>query len=245
MKKVFLTTLLVMCIANVAFAGQWIQNGDAWLYQEDDESFVTNQQKKIDGNYYYFDENGCLLTGYQAIEKDFYIFNSDGTPKTEPIVYDGVTYNVTSRGKIRNINAAIFEKLKDNEFITSTGELAGDLAYAKKLVDTYPISKKALRIIMESKGITIDKIDYVVANTNINWINQATKCATKFLEYRDYDKETLYAILLLEGFTAEEANSGANISLKEKNDSTNSENEINQDVAKYIEEMKALSALIS
>lgn len=244
MKKMFLATAIAVLMANVSFAGEWIQNGDAWMYQDDDGSFVTGEQKRIDGKFYYFDESGCLLTGYQVIGADFYVFNNDGTPKTEPIVYDGVTYNVNARGKISNMNAALFEKIQDNSFITNTGALSGDLAYASTLVTKYPISKKALREIMQAKGITSDKVEYAVANTNIDWKAQAVRCAQKFREYRLYNKKELKEILLLEGFTEQEANYGAEVVVMNVTSIETNDNDRLQDISRYIDEMRALSKTV-
>lgn len=245
MKRFLLTTLLVAWTAGTVFAGQWIQNGDAWMYQEDDGSFVMSEQKKIDGKYYYFDGEGCVLTGYQAIDNSFYVFNNDGTPKTDPILFDGVTYNVNAKGKISNMNATIFEKLKDSAFITGTGDLAADLASTKTLLDTYPISKRALRAILEGKGTTSDKVEYIIANSNVNWKDQAVKCAKKFLEYRNYNRKSLIAILIVEGFTEDEAKYAADtVATTMANGIDINENDKNQDIAKYIAEMTALSAQI-
>lgn len=245
MKKVYLSLLaMVLVFANVVFAGQWIQNGDAWMYQDDEGDFVVAEQKRIDGKYYYFDGEGCMLTGLQNINGVYYIFNDDGTPKTDQIVYNGKTYTVTSKGKINNMTAAVFEQLKDNDFITKRGEVSSELTYAQKLVTTFPISKRALRLILENKGISSDKVEYVMANTNLNWKDQAVKCAQKYLTYRNYDKEVLIAILYLEGFTDSEAKYGVEIATVAMSAGTTTENDKIQDMAKYIEEMKYLATLI-
>lgn len=245
MKKFLLTGLLVLWTASTVFAGQWVQNGDAWMYQNDDDSFVMSEQKRIDGKYYYFDSEGCMLTGYQEIDGSFYVFNNDGTPKTEPIFFDGVTYNVTSKGKINNMNATIFEKLKDSAFITGTGALAGELASVKTLLDTFPISKLALRSILVNKGVTTDKVEYLVANSNVDWKKQAERCAKKFLEYRNYSRMNLIAILKVEGFTEEEAKYGAEAALTAGTSGIDaSEGDKQADISKYIDEMTALSSQI-
>ena len=245
MKKFLLTTLLVLWVTDTVFAGQWIQNGDAWMYQDDNGDFISNEQKRIDGKYYYFDGDGCLLTGYQAIDGSFYVFNSDGTPKTESILFDGVTYNVNAKGKISNMNDTVFEKLQESAFVTGTGALAGELANVKTLLDTFPISKKALRSILVNKGVTSDKVEYLVANSNVDWKKQAAKCAKKYLEYRNYNRKSLIAILEVEGFTADEARHGADSALAlDTNGIDVNENDRNQDIAKYIAEMQTLSAQI-
>lgn len=214
MKKIILSTLVVFMTTSTIFAGNWIQNGTDWQYMDNNE-YVIGQQKKIDGNYYYFDYEGFLLTGYQEIDNKFYVFNNDGTPKTEPIVFAGKTYNVTNKGEIKNITKAEFESLVENSFITNTGALAGDLAYAQKLVDTLPISKNLLKEILTSKGITTDKIEYAINNVNVDWKNQAVKCANHIKTYSIFSKIDMKTILTANQFTDNEASFAADTVLSD------------------------------
>ena len=104
MKKLLLTTLLVFLTTSTIFAGEWVQNGDAWMYKDDSGEFVTDTQRKIYDKLYFFDENGILLTGLQKIKNRYYYFNDDGTPKTETFVFNGSTYKVNPRGMIIDIS---------------------------------------------------------------------------------------------------------------------------------------------
>lgn len=244
MKKVLAILLFVSMTATTVFAGEWIQNGDGWQYQDDNGEFVTSQQKKIDGKYYYFDDAGFVLTGYQEIDGSFYVFNDDGTPKSEPITFNGKTYNVTGKGKINNINKAEFEQLIENTFVANTGALTGELDYAKKLVDTLPISRYQLRLILTNQGMTTDKIDFVMTNVNVNWKDQAVKCAKQVLTYGEIRKVELKKLLtsVLCLFTDSEASYAVEVAVSdEKMASAKSEQDIQMILSRYQQEMIGLA----
>lgn len=57
LRKVVLGILLALTMSSVAYAGQWVQQGEDWYYQEDDGSFAKN--KVIDG--YYVAYNGRMI----------------------------------------------------------------------------------------------------------------------------------------------------------------------------------------
>ena len=244
MKKVLVSLMVIAMVTTSVFAGEWIQNGDGWQYQDDNGEFITSQQKKIDGKYYYFDDAGFVLTGYQEIDGSFYIFNDDGTPKSEPIAFNGKTYNVTGKGKINNINKAEFEQLIENTFVANTGALTGDLDYAKKLVDTLPISRYQLRLILTNQGMTTDKIDFVMANINVNWKDQAVKCAKQVLTYGEIRKVELKRLLTsaLCLFTDSEASYAVEVAVSdEKMASAKSEQDIQMILSRYQQEMIGLA----
>ncbi len=193
MKKILLTTLLVFWTASTIFAGEWVQNGDAWMYKDENGDFVTDTQKNIDGKLYFFDENGILLTGLQKIKNRYYYFNDDGTPKTETFVFNGSTYKVNPRGMIIDISENQFEALKDNVFASNTDnastELTWNLDIANNLLNKYPLSKRMLRKMIEIKvgqeNLTTDKVDWAMANAQVSYREQAIKCATEYLKIRN------------------------------------------------------------
>lgn len=244
MKKVLVSLMVIAMVTTSVFAGEWIQNGDGWQYQDDNGEFITSQQKKIDGKYYYFDDAGFVLTGYQEIDGSFYVFNDDGTPKSEPITFNGKTYNVTGKGKINSINKTEFEQLIENAFVVNTGALTGDLDYAKKLVDTLPISRYQLRLILTNQGMTTDKIDFVMTNINVNWKDQAVKCAKQVLTYGEIRKVELKKLLtsVLCLFTDSEASYAVEVAVSdEKMASAKSEQDIQMILSRYQQEMIGLA----
>ena len=56
----------------------WIQTNGKWLYQHKDGTYTKNDFETIEGQTYYFDENGYMVTGWQKINNKDYFFNASG-----------------------------------------------------------------------------------------------------------------------------------------------------------------------
>lgn len=56
----------------------WFQEGDVWSYRYPNGSLCRNGWTDIDGLWYYFDENGAMLTGWQQIGGVYYYLHSNG-----------------------------------------------------------------------------------------------------------------------------------------------------------------------
>ena len=81
-----LAATMVLSSSIVAFAGQWQQEGTAWKYQNDDNTYTANGWQWIDGKRYYFDANG-----YMAANKwigNYYV-GSNGAMLTNTTTPDG------------------------------------------------------------------------------------------------------------------------------------------------------------
>ena len=60
-----LAAALSLSMALPAFAGQWILEGDGrWWYKEDNGTYPKNAWKEIGGEWYHFDEEGYMETGW-------------------------------------------------------------------------------------------------------------------------------------------------------------------------------------
>lgn len=53
-----ISTILAMPV----FAGTWKQDNVGWWYERDDKSFPKSIWEQIDGSWYYFNENGYMLS---------------------------------------------------------------------------------------------------------------------------------------------------------------------------------------
>ena len=58
--------------------GFWIQSGNRWWYSHQDGSYTINDFEVINDQTYYFDGNGCMVTGWQKINDKDYYFNESG-----------------------------------------------------------------------------------------------------------------------------------------------------------------------
>ena len=56
----------------------WINNGGKWWYRHQDGSYTKNDFEDINGQTYYFDASGYMVTGWRQIKSDWYLFNSSG-----------------------------------------------------------------------------------------------------------------------------------------------------------------------
>ena len=57
---------------------KWIQSGSYWRYRHSDGTYTTNDFENINGQTYYFDASGYMVTGWKQIGSDWYYFNSAG-----------------------------------------------------------------------------------------------------------------------------------------------------------------------
>ena len=56
---------------------KWIYNGK-WWYRHSDGSYTKNDFEDINGQTYYFDASGYMVTGWRQIKSDWYLFNGSG-----------------------------------------------------------------------------------------------------------------------------------------------------------------------
>ncbi len=81
----------------------WNVDDTGWWYLNDDETIFTSGWQTIDGNTYYFDENGYMATGWKQIDGEYYLFGVDGieqpdaTEKLVALTYDDGPSNNTDR----------------------------------------------------------------------------------------------------------------------------------------------------
>ena len=58
--------------------GSWKKNNKGWWYRRYDGSYPKHQFEGIDGQVYYFDSNGYMVTGWQKIDGKWYYFSGSG-----------------------------------------------------------------------------------------------------------------------------------------------------------------------
>ena len=113
MKRQIKIAMLVLCIVSAvtftlgntmvipveAASGKWEQDGHGWWYQNPDGSYPCNTWKEIDGEWYHFNENGYMQTGWLQdwipvdfqegwYTLDYYYLNPSGAMATG-WVFDG------------------------------------------------------------------------------------------------------------------------------------------------------------
>ena len=81
-------------------AAGWKQNTTGWWWQEDDGSYPVSRWQLIRGNYYYFDQNGYMKTGWMKLGVDWYYLGgaNDGARKTGWQQVGGTWYYLKDNG---------------------------------------------------------------------------------------------------------------------------------------------------
>ena len=55
--------------------GRWMNNSSGWWWQEADNTYPRNEWKLINGSWYYFNNEGYILNGWQTINNVKYLFD--------------------------------------------------------------------------------------------------------------------------------------------------------------------------
>lgn len=61
----------------------WNVDETGWWYLNDDETIFTSGWQTIDGNQYYFNENGYMATGWNQVDGEYHYFRIDGIEEPE------------------------------------------------------------------------------------------------------------------------------------------------------------------
>lgn len=71
--------IFMLEFAGTAMAdGTWTKDSTGWRYQCEDGTEPQKQWQEIDGNWFYFNKNGYMVTGSRKIGSDYYYFKDSG-----------------------------------------------------------------------------------------------------------------------------------------------------------------------
>ena len=85
-KAMIVTAALVFALAITSYAdgdgGAWIRDSNGWWYVNANRSYTTDNWQQINGNWYYFDSYGYLVTGWKQSPHDgkWYYLDPNGKP---------------------------------------------------------------------------------------------------------------------------------------------------------------------
>lgn len=144
-KSIVFATVLAMSLsfsaAFVSLAGQWQQDSTGWWYQEDNNNYPVNSWKELDGKWYYFNQDGYMVSNTWIGN---YYLGSDGAMLTNITTPDG--YNVGPDGAW----------IQDNRI----NEL-----YNEKQIELTNMAKDSdYELQLEIKDLNSDGINELVAN---------------------------------------------------------------------------------
>lgn len=226
--KFILSVVVFLLFTTSVFAGEWVQDGSNWKYLDTNGEFITSKHKLVDGKWYLFDENGNMVTGFYEFEDKFYYYNTDGTPMNGPINYNGVKYNISTKGEVKGVTQEQFYALRDaiatHKILNSSADGAQQAASPnagvastdspENYLNTLPLSKRVFRLIFKEKGLNDENINHVLNFGNINWKEQALKVAKEYYDKSQLKREDMQAILKNEGFADIEVNYGTEMAFQ-------------------------------
>lgn len=119
--------------------GRWRTYTQGKKYQKEDKSYVTGQWYQVRNDWYYFNQDGFLLTGWQQIDSKWYYLGEDGIMKTGWLDLDGSRYFLDSDGSM----AIGWKQVKPGEwyYMDSQGKML-----ANTEVDGYKLNESGMWI---------------------------------------------------------------------------------------------------
>ena len=158
-----LISISILTIIPTKALATWKENNIGWWYTEG-QDYATDW-KYINGEWYYFDNNGYMKTGWIYDNGNWYFANYDGEMQTGLIQVDGKTYNLSSSGAMKTGKITIEDKIYS---FATTGEAQGDnlpnatkaftidgvITKPSEINNTNTIGKKTVEIDLESNPTT-------------------------------------------------------------------------------------------
>ena len=117
--------------------GRWKTYSKGKKYRKEDKSYVKGQWYQIRKAWYYFDQDGFLLTGWQQIDSKWYYLGEDGIMQTGWLDLDGNRYFLSSDGSM----AIGWKEVKPGEwyYMDSQGKML-----ANTEVDGYKLNESGM-----------------------------------------------------------------------------------------------------
>lgn len=122
-----------------AIAG-WEQYGQTWVYKEEDGSYSKNKFKEIQGQTYYFDTIGNMVTGWKSLEDKWYYFSGSGAMVKGWIQLEDTWYYLKDNGVMES-NSFV----SDTYFVKNNGSMATK-EWVKVKGDYYYILENGMRL---------------------------------------------------------------------------------------------------
>lgn len=80
--------------------GRWLNYAEGKRYQSEDGTNPANQWKLIDSDWYYFDENGYMVTGWRQVGGIWYYMGTNGVMLTGWQQVNGIWYYLNDNGSM-------------------------------------------------------------------------------------------------------------------------------------------------
>ena len=150
-----------------------------------------------------------MMTGWQAIDGEWYYLDTEGRMATNTWIGD---YYLTGNGSMA-VNQWI-----GNYYVGSDGlwipeysisiEERNALKKANEYLEIIAFSRSGLIGQLQYEGFSLKASTYAVDNCGANWYDQAARKAQSYLEILSFSRKELIAQLIFDGFTQEQAEYG-------------------------------------
>lgn len=170
---------------------QWKQDDKGWWYQYGGGKYPKNEWLKIDGEWYYFDENGYMVTGERTIGNTKHLFSKNGNwikeyaTGSKNITYDQLAWTQEKGGELifRSSDGAMLTPLSrgDMVFTNEMSQRLWDLAKTPSMLNTVKLPDSAItaRTVNNDNEITL-----ILPNvTNYDEFKNALQKDPKFVNF--------------------------------------------------------------
>lgn len=100
-KKTYRKTTTIS-VNSATVDGEWIQEGNAWRYHYDDDTYKVGAWQKTRGKWYYLDEYGYMVSNqFMELDDVMYLFGGNGAMATDWAKYKGDWYYFDSDGALQ------------------------------------------------------------------------------------------------------------------------------------------------
>ena len=82
-------------------AEEWSEKDSHWFYQLEDNSYIANEWKQINGTWYRFDNSGLMQTGWVKDNGTWYYLNQSGAMQTGWVKDNGTWYYLNQSGAMQ------------------------------------------------------------------------------------------------------------------------------------------------
>jgi len=82
-------------------AEEWSEKDSHWFYQLEDNSYIANEWKQINGTWYRFDNSGLMQTGWVKDNGTWYYLNQSGAMQTGWVKDNGTWYYLNDSGAMQ------------------------------------------------------------------------------------------------------------------------------------------------
>lgn len=169
---------------------EWIYDSGKWYYLDED-GYLSIGTRRIDGEYYYFRENGEMATGwaYDEDTSQWYYMNENGTRKTGWLQTGGVWYWFDSKGVMFQNGNRMIDAHK--YYFFENGQMAANKFIELNYYDKDGLRDRQYSITIQGKRKPTEEEKTAISNAMEGipgeWIEKCLKSGWEFMFYTDKD----------------------------------------------------------